>query len=138
MKKHVLIGCIEKLDKVIETRYLYLNRETGEIKDVTLPLYQAIQAFNEASLAIRVTGDYAMMIPYDYSNGLVKYSFGCGLSHYLQPDVFAKLTSEFEGDIGFPLNECQLDMYVPSDVKDILNVTGVFDENIFNALVKRY
>jgi hypothetical protein len=138
MKKHVLVGCIDKLDKVIKTRYLYVNVETDEVKDVTLPLYQAIQAFNEKAKEARDAGRYAMMIPYEYNNGLVEYSFGCGLSHYLQADVFPLLTNAFSGDIGFPLNECRLDMYVPTDVKDILEVTGVFDENIITALLKRY
>ena len=137
MKKHVLIGCIDKLDKVIKTRYFYLNRETGRVIDVTLPLYQSICAFNQAAQAKKDTGEYAMMIPYDYSNGMVKYSFGCGLSHYLQPNLFSLLISEFEGDIGFPLNECQLAMYTPHDVRDLLKVTGVFDDNIFKALAKR-
>ena len=78
-----------------------------------------------------------MLIPYEYDNGLVEYSFGCGLSHYLQENVFEVLV-QADGNIGFPLQECRMSMYVPTDVREILGVTGVFDERIKEALLKQY
>lgn len=132
-----LIGCISTLEKVIHTRFFFLDSETKEINDVTYPLYKAIEVFNENAKAKRNSNEYAMLIPYEYQNGLVEYSFGCGLSHYLQENVFEAL-AQADSTIGFPLAECRLSMYVPSDVKDILEVTGVFDERIKDALLQRY
>lgn len=132
-----LIGCISTLKNVIQTRYFYLDGETKEIKDVTYSLFNAIEAFNELAKAKRETGDYAMLIPYEYDNGLVEYSFGCGLSHYLQENLFEALV-EADKTIGFPLQDCRLSMYTPSDIGDILGVTGVFDERIKEALLNRY
>lgn len=131
-----LIGCISTLKDVIQTRYFFLDGETKEIEDVTYPLFTAIEAFNARAKAKRENGDYAMLIPYEYDNGLVEYSFGCGLSHYLQENLFEALVDADE-QIGFPLQECRLSMYVPSDVRDILGVSGVFDERIKEALLKR-
>lgn len=136
-KENRLIGCIEKLGNEIHTRYLYMDGETKEVKDVTYSLFVAIEKFNEKARIKRKRGVYSMVIPYDYYKGLVQYSFGCGLSHYLQESVFAEL-EQVSGGLDFPLSSCRISMYVPSDVKDILNVSGVFDERIFGALKERY
>lgn len=131
-----LIGCIATLKEEIQTRYFYMDSETKEIRDVTYPLFRAIEAFNQQANAKREAGSYAMLIPYEYDNGLVEYSFGCGLSHYLQENLFEALV-QADSEISFPLQECRLSMYVPSDVRDILGVTGVFDERIKEALLNR-
>lgn len=133
----LLIGCISTLKEAIQTRYFYLDSETKEIQDVTYPLFTAIESFNELANAKRKTGAYAMVIPYEYDNGLVEYSFGCGLSHYLQENLFEELV-QADGEIGFPLEACRMAMYVPNDVRHILGVSGVFDERIKEALVNRY
>lgn len=138
MKQEFLIGCIEKLGNVIQTRYFYLNPETSEVKDVTLSLYTAIEAYNEKARIIRDAGGYAMLIPYEYKSGLVEYSFGCGLSHYLQANVFEELVVSVSGNINFPLTKCVLSMYTPSDVRDILGVNSVFSPVIGDALLKRF
>lgn len=138
MKQELLVGCIQKLGNVIQTRYFYVNPNTSEVKDVTLSLYTAIEAFNRKAHEVRSKGGYAMIIPYEYKNGLVEYSFGCGLSHYLQANVFEELVISVNGDICFPLTKCVLSMYTPSDVKDILGVSSVFSEVMGEALLKRF
>jgi hypothetical protein len=138
MQKHMLIGCIQTLNSVIRTRFFYVNQETSEIKDVTLELCNAIEDFNEHAKKIRDTGEYSMLIPYQYKNGMAEYSFGCGLSHYLQDSEFETIVSRSTKELSFPLVECRISMYTPSDVKHILSCRGVFDMNITQSLKERY
>ena len=88
----LLIGCIKKCKAFgeIRTRFFSLNEETNDIKDVTIDLCKAINKYNEVSYKIRENGDYSMIIPYKYKDGLAVYSHGCGLSHYLQEDTFER------------------------------------------------
>ncbi|MEK5209262.1 hypothetical protein [Psychrobacillus sp. FSL H8-0510] len=138
---NMLIGCINKLEQVIQTRYFYLNQETGAVKDVTLELCESIDSFNEAAREKRDNNEYALIIPYEYNLGMAQYSFGCGLSHYLQADQFILIERRHNAagkTLSFPLFKCRISMYVPSDIKDILECTGVFDPSIQEALRARY
>lgn len=138
MKNQTLVGCIQTLNSTIRTRFFYVSKEENEVRDVTLELCQHVDDFNEKAQAVRDTGEYAMLIPYSYNNGMAEYSFGCGLSHYLQENLFEVVVERSEKSFSFPLTNCRIDMYVPSDVKSILSCKGVFDSGIEDSLRKRY
>ncbi|PLS19311.1 hypothetical protein CVD28_02545 [Bacillus sp. M6-12] len=138
MENHVLVGCIQTLNKVIRTRFFYVSKETNEVKDVTLELCNAIENFNDHARKIRDTGEYAMFIPYDFKDGLAEYSFGCGLSHYLQRNEFENIITRSQKELSFPLEKCRISMYTPDDVKHILSCQGVFDMNITQSLKERF
>lgn len=139
MQNHLLIGCIKTLNyKVIRTRFFYINKESNVVKDVTLELCNAIEEYNNHAKKIRNSGEYAMLIPYHYKNGMAEYSFGCGLTHYLQQSEFENIVLRSSNELSFPLVACNIYMYTPSDVKDILNCRGVFDMNITQSLKERY
>lgn len=136
---HVLIGCIEELEMTIKTRFVYLNRESGEVKDVTLPLYYAIEKYNKVAKETVPGAKYYTYIPYRFNDDLMEYSFGCGLSHYLNKRLFKDIEeNSIDFDMEFPLSECELSMYTPSDLRHILDVKHVFDEALFTALKERY
>lgn len=136
----LLIGCIKKCKAFgeIRTRFFYLNEETNDIKDVTVDLCKAIDKYNEVSYEIRKKGDYSMIIPYEYKDGLAVYSHGCGLSHYLQEDTFKEISHRNNNKLSFPLSDCKLYMLTQDDVKNILNCKSVFDSNIEKSLIERY
>lgn len=137
MKK--LIGCINNLTyNKIKTRFFYLDTNTHEVRDITIELCDAIDEFNREAEEIRANGDYSMIIPYKYKEGTAEYSFGCGLSHYLQESEFGKITHIAKEILTFPLYECDLQMLVPSDIKHILECKNAFDLNIYDALVDYY
>ena len=138
MEKSVLVGCIQTLKNTIRTRFFFVDKSANEVRDVTLELCQRVDDFNKKAQAIRDTGEYAMLIPYSYNNGMAEYSFGCGLSHYLQENVFEDLVERSEKPFSFPLTDCRISMYVPSDVKSILSCKGVFDSGIEDALRERF
>ncbi|PES55545.1 MULTISPECIES: hypothetical protein [Bacillus cereus group] len=135
-----LVGCINSMKVVgaIKTRFFYLSMETKEVRDVTRELSYAIDKFNEEAKKIRETGEYSMLIPYDYVDGLVEYSHGCGLSHYLQESVFERLAEIGKDILTFPLMGCTLSMYTPSDVENILGCVGSFDLKITDALREQF
>lgn len=135
-----LVGCIDKLDSVIRTRFFYVG-ENGEVRDVTLELCEAIHEFNIVTSELRSKGQDFMYIPYKYKYGLAEYSFGCGMSHYLQENTFELIEERYANTgkkLSFPLVECTISMYTPNDVKDILSCESVFDENITESLKERY
>lgn len=141
MKK--LIGCIDTLEAVIKTRFFYVNSQTAEVRDVTLELCEAIESFNTVARKIRASakGAYSMIIPYEYKGGLAEYSFGCGLSHYLQESELKEVVERTEKDgkkLSFPLSECTISMFTPDDVDNILECTNVFDYRINDALKARF
>lgn len=141
MKK--LIGCIDTLEAVIKTRFFYVNSQTAEVRDVTLELCEAIESFNTVARKIRASAKdaYSMIIPYEYKSGLAEYSFGCGLSHYLQDSELkeVEVKSANEGKtLSFPLSECTISMFTPDDVDNILECTNVFDYRINDALKARF
>lgn len=136
-----LVGCIDKLDNIIKTRFFFVNPENQEVRDVTMELCEAIEAFNEVARAIRDTGEYSMTIPFDYKYGMAEYSFGCGLSHYLQSDQFSEIEERYANtgnNLSFPLVDCVISMYTPNDVKHILGCKNSFDDKITNALKERF
>ncbi|WCK57286.1 hypothetical protein PP175_29285 (plasmid) [Aneurinibacillus sp. Ricciae_BoGa-3] len=136
--KH-LIGCIEDITRSgrIKTRFFYIDSKTKEVRDVTLELCETIEQYNQKAERIRATGEYAMKIPYDYKKGMAEYSFGCGLSHYLQEDIFEDISKEATS-LTFPLASCKLSMYTHSDVTDILECQSVFDGKIQKSLEMRF
>lgn len=133
-----LVGCISHLKAfgAIKTRFFYVDGEKNIVKDVTLELCSVIEKFNNNSKAFRKLGNYALIIPYEYKNGLAEYSHGCGLSHYLQKEQMIELSKLTE--LSFPLQECSISMYTPSDVKHILGCSGVFSSVIHRSLEDRY
>jgi len=138
---HLLVGCIEQLDAIIRTRFFYVNKEENVVKDVTLELCDAIESYNDVAQAIRNTGTYAMMIPYTYKYGMAEYSFGCGLTHYLQEKEFKKVEEAFVqsgNKLSFPLEKCSISMFTPHDVKHLLSCRNVFDIGIQKALHSHY
>lgn len=136
----LLVGCIKKCKAFgeIRTRFFSLNEETKDIKDVTIDLCKAIDKYNEVSYKIRENGDYSMVIPYKYKDGLAVYSHGCGLSHYLQEDTFKDIVNRNNNELSFPLEKSKLYMLTPDDVKHILKCKSVFDNNIEKSLIERY
>lgn len=136
----LLVGCISSLNPIgkIKTRFFHLDSQTGDIKDVTLELCKVIKIFNEKAKQVRDTGAYAQLIPYDYKDGMASYSHGCGLTHYLHTDTFEELVKAQEKPLSFPLTECRISMFTPSDVKDILACKGVFDEKIESAIKEHH
>jgi hypothetical protein len=133
--KHALIGCINKLMpmKGIETRFFHVSVEKGKVRDVTENLVEAIDKFNESASMKRKLG-----IPYEYKNGVACYSYGCGLSHYLQMDLFKDIQEVSEDILEFPIGECFLSMYTPADIENILECKGVFSKNIKVSLKEHY
>lgn len=133
---NMLIGCINNLtSKIIKTRWFYMDINTKQIKDVTEELYKTINKFNIRAEEIRKTGKYSLRIPYGYKNGLTEYSFGCGLSHYLQEDVLKELSKDSD-NISFPLSKCKISMYTPNDIKNILKCKNAFDVDIKESLIE--
>lgn len=138
MKNSLLVGCIQALNKTIKTRFFYVNPDNNELRDVTYELCNSIKDFNAIAQASRDNGTYSMLIPYTYKNGMAEYSFGCGLAHYLQEDVFEELAKRSVKELSFPLTDCRISMYTPSDVKSILSASGVFDVRIEDSLRGRF
>lgn len=82
-----------------------------------------------------------MIIPFDYKYGMAEYSFGCGLSHYLQSDQFAEIEKRYANTgkiLSFPLAECTIHMYTPKDLEYILDCNNSFDDKITEALKERF
>lgn len=106
----------------IRARFLYVDKN-GE-KDVTVEICKAIKGFNNKAKGVREAGKYSLIIPIDYKNGLAEYSYGCGLTHYLQEIEFKSLSAYVES---FPLERCKLEIFTPDDIKHILksNVNDV-------------
>jgi hypothetical protein len=138
--KH-LVGCINHIKPfgVIKTRFFFIDSEIEEIKDVTIELCDIISQFNAQAKELRLrTGQYSLVIPYEYKNGIAEYSHGCGLAHYLQEENFEDLIAVAPKFLSFPLQQCKMTMYTLSDVKNILNCKNVFDTKIINALKDRH
>ncbi|EQB4341421.1 hypothetical protein ACYJ2U_001805 [Clostridium botulinum] len=131
-----LIGCINTLTwKTIKTRWFYLDKENNICKDITKELTLTIDNFNDnQNLKSKQTNSYFVEIPYKYKNGLTEYSFGCGLSHYLQENLFKDLSDK--NILSFNLEECKLDMFCPKDIKHILKCENAWSIDIEEALLK--
>lgn len=110
-----LVGTIKSINKTIKTRFFYVD-ENGQ-RDVTLEVCEAIEEYNEKARDLIKQGEYSLIIPIEYKKGLADYSFGCGLTHYLQESEFENLSPYVKS---FPLDKCKLHVFTPSDVKDIL------------------
>lgn len=111
----VLIGCINnKLGRTntIKTRFFLL--EDNNIKDVTENICCLVNSNKISS--------------FKYDKGLANYSFGCGLSHYLQNDNLPKIG----------LNNTRIEMFTLNDIKYILKCKNAFDINITEAIKEYY
>lgn len=133
-----IIGCINNLTwETIKTRWFYLDDKNNICKDITKELYLVINKFNvNQKLKSEKTNDYAITIPYKYKNGLTEYSFGCGLSHYLQEDLFKQLQKTGKDILSFNLSKCNIKMFTPHDIKHILKCKNAYDINIEECLLK--
>lgn len=131
-KKHqFLIGMIQDLGPSwIKTRWLFVDLKSGDLRDVTAELCDGITQYNEKQV---VADKRYAQIPYEYHSKLARYRFGCGLSHYLQPDAYAELAET--GILSFPIEGVRMLMLTPSDLKSLLKVEDVFDPM---ALTKTY
>lgn len=140
MEKGKLIGCISSLRTVglIKTRFFYVNSTSGEVNDVTKELYLSLQKFNNYADEYMKAGFYMVKIPYSFKRGLAIYPHGCGLSHYLSEELFEEISIFGEGILTFPLTECQILMYTPNEVENILGCKSVLGENIFRVLRERF
>jgi len=112
-----------------------MDTENNVCKDVTEKLFSTIDKFNNEHRKIKESGKYALIIPYNYKNGLTEYSFGCGLSHYLQSDLFEELQKCGKNILDFNLTECVINMFTKDDMKHILKCKSVWDLNITEALL---
>ncbi|PGK51128.1 hypothetical protein CN918_25400 [Priestia megaterium] len=137
--ENLLFACMRnRTAKEIRSRFLFLNVKTGEIKDVTRELVKAIKKFNTHNQKLRKeTGQYHLIIPYEYKEALATYSFGCGNTHYLQENYFSEIVAISDDILTFPLETCRIVVYSPEDIKHILGCKNAFDENIEEALLER-
>ena len=60
--------------------------ENGKVKDVTTELFLDVQNYNNKE------GTFTK-IPYSFKDSFITYSFGCGLTHYLQNSNLKELTT---------------------------------------------
>lgn len=129
MKK--LVACIKTLGtRTIKTRFVLVDTKTEECTDVNVALYEAIKKRGEE---IKKQGKYATPVLYEYKEPYMVYSFGCGLTHYLEDDILeelAKYDSLFEG--------ATVSALTPNDLKHILGVKNADDERLKEAVLKYY
>lgn len=115
MNRKILIGCINNnlgRSNTIKTRFFTLD-DAG-LKDVTEDICCGVNAKKISN--------------FKYNKGLANYSFGCGLSHYLQNDNLNLIG----------LNGYKIEMFTLKDIKHILKCKNAFDDNIKIALNKYY
>lgn len=131
MKK--LIGCIDTLTfKTIKTRWFYFDAETNIVKDITSELCHAIKKFNERAEKSRDNEtDYVFKIPYVYIHGLSKYSFGSGLSNYLQNEHLYDLAKL--GKFDFDISDCIISMFTKADLRNH-GIKTVWQEDIADRI----
>lgn len=139
MSKPILVGCINGIQSnIFSTRFFYVNPANKEARDVTEELCHGIADFNTQANLVNRNGGYAMTIPYTYKDGMARYSFGCGLTHYLQENMFDSISMATDYMMSFPLSECRLAALTLEDVKNILEVEDVWDIEIIPALKSYY
>lgn len=96
----------------IVTRFFNITDEG--IVDVTEALYRGISEYNEVCRDVLLEGGYKQIIPFRFKDGYIRYSFGCGLTHYFQQDQFEEL-SEYVTE--FDLNNATMSVLTPDDFK---------------------
>lgn len=117
-----LVAVLETLTfKTIKAKF-YLVGE--KVENVTEDLYAGVQEYNKIATT---------KIPYSLKNGVITYSFGCGLTHYLQQSNLLQINMYTESD----LSNASLSVLTPDDCKNILKVTAKSDE-IQNKLLEYY
>ena len=139
--ENLLIGCMfSRSWEQIKTRFIFLNIQSGEIKDVTKELVDAINKYDENGKKLKKeTGRYYLPIPYVYNakKGLAVYPYGSGNTHYLENDCFADIVKAANDILTFPLETCRIIVYAPEDINNILECEDAFDKNIEEALLER-
>lgn len=140
MTRPILVGCIEEIRKsIFHTRFFYLDSTRTEARDVTEELCYAIDVHNQQVQTYKdISGGYAMSIPYTLDDGLATYSFGCGMTHYLQENVFEEIYLSNDSQLSFPLTACRLTTLAKDDLRNILHVKSVWDAEISDALLDYY
>ena len=82
-------------------------REGNEVRDVTLDVWLAVFDYNEESVRMNRS-----IIPYEYRNDYLYYSFGCGLTHYLND----RNVNEVLGEMNV---EC-IRVYTPREFQELV------------------
>lgn len=139
MSKPILVGCINGIhNSIFSTRFFYVSPADREVRDVTKELCVAISEYNIQADLVNRNGGYAMTIPYTFKNKMAYYSFGCGLTHYLQENMFESINMATDYMMSFPLSDCRLAALTADDLKNILNVDNVWDIDLIPALKSYY
>lgn len=105
----VLVGLIKndlRRTNLINTRFFLVDEEQRSCDDVT---FKIVNGVNQSGIA-----------NFKYKNGLAVYSFGCGLSHYLNNSNLKDIKT-------LNLSDCKLEMFTIKDVKNIFETKDVFD-----------
>ena len=111
----ILVGCINnKLGSSSKIRTRFFLLENNNIQDVTENICNKV---NESKIS-----------NFKFDKGLANYSFGCGLSHYLNNENISQ--------IGF--KDCTIEMLTLNDIKQLLKCKNVFDINISEAVKEFY
>ena len=85
MKNKKSLYAIVKVNNTIKSKWFVL--ENGKVEDVTDNLFSDVIRYNKQC-------EKYSKIPFSYdSTGFIKYSFGCGLTHYLQNRNLNEVTS---------------------------------------------
>lgn len=122
VREKELIAIIRErsVDKGFKTDFFYFDGET--IQGVNKVLGEMVENFNRSQERLeQETGNYHTKIPFT-SNGHqpIKYSFGCGNTHYLQRSLFEDISKVSSGYLKeFPLNKIQYEIvvYAPDEVE---------------------
>lgn len=92
------------------------------VKGVNKVLGKMVENFNKSQARKEtVTGNYQTMIPFKTNGHLpIKYSFGCGNTHYLQQSLFGEIARVNANDAKkLPLDEVKtpIAVYAPHEVQ---------------------
>lgn len=114
----ILVGLINnELNKssFICTRFMLVNLKEQSIEDVTS---KVVEGVNKAKIAT-----------FKYRNGVAIYDNTFGLSSLLSEDKFKEIST-------VDLEDCKLEMYTLSDIRNIFGCKNVFDYNMSDNLLE--
>lgn len=126
-----LIAGIKSINPNGDIKAKFFLATDNDIEDVTAKLYNGINSYNESCRDELSKGRHKLIIPYRFKDGYMLYSFGCGLTHYLQDDNFEELNDYVKG---FSLINAKLTVLTPSDFKMLFKKT-VSDSTIESDLL---
>ena len=84
MENKKLYAVIKTSTKTIKSKWFTV--ENGQVKDVTTDLFLDVVNYNNDVNTFT-------KIPYSFKDGFITYSFGCGLTHYLQDGNLEEVTT---------------------------------------------